>query len=75
MAKRKTRKKKSGKKNLKKGRWTKEEVKFLKKEFPRRPCQEVANELGRPLYAVKRKAYRLGKYKTKKYLRSLGRKV
>ncbi|MFQ5953308.1 MAG: hypothetical protein ACE5JK_07935 [Candidatus Omnitrophota bacterium] len=61
------------KKKLKKGLWSKEEVQVLKKDFPRKSCAEVAERLGRPLYAVKRKAYRLGIFKTKKYLKSIGR--
>lgn len=59
--------------SLKKGKWTKDEVKQLKKEFPRYSCEEVADNLKRPLYAVKRKAYRLGLRKTKKYLKSIRR--
>jgi len=58
---------------LKKGFWSKEEIRFLRKEFPRRLCLDVAKELGRPFYAVKKKAYRLGIYKTKKYLKTLGK--
>ena len=66
-------KKKTKKKKLIKGTWSKSELQILKKEFPNRPCIDVAEKLGRPFYAVKRKAYRLGIYKTKKYLKSLGR--
>jgi hypothetical protein len=61
------------KKKLKKGLWSKNEVQILKKDFPQKSCAEVAKRLGRPLYAVKRKAYRLGIFKTKKYLKSIGR--
>jgi len=61
------------KKKLKKGLWSKEEVQILKKDFPKMSCAEVAKKLGRPLYAVKRKAYRLGVYKSRRYLKSLGR--
>ena len=61
------------KKKLKKGLWSKEEIQVLKKDFPKKPCAEVAKKLGRPFYAVKRKAYRLGIYKSKKYLESIGR--
>jgi hypothetical protein len=57
------------------GRWTKDDVKDLKKLFPNRPTAEVAAELGRSLEAVKKHASRLGLTKTKKYLRSIGRKV
>ena len=61
------------KKKIKKGLWSKEEIRILRKEFPRKSCAEVAKKLGRPFYAAKRKAYRLGIYKTKKYLKSIGR--
>ena len=63
-------------KKSKRGRkrtWTREEILFLKKEFPKKSCSEVAKKIGRPLYAVKKKAYRLGIYKSKKYLESIGR--
>ena len=58
---------------LKKGTWTKGELRILKKEFPSSSCAAVAKKLGRPLFAVKKKAYRLGVYKTKRYLKSIGR--
>ena len=58
---------------LKKGTWTKEELRILKKEFPNSSCATVAKKLSRPLFAVKKKAYRLGVYKTKRYLKSIGR--
>jgi len=61
------------KRKLKKGLWSKEEIQVLKKEFPKKSCVEVAKNIGRPFYAVKRKAYRLGIYKSKKYLKSIGR--
>jgi len=61
------------KKTLKRGKWTKEEIKLLKKRFPGRSTQEVADELGRSLDCTKKKASRMGLYKTKKYLKSLGR--
>ena len=55
------------------GLWSKDEIKILKKEFPNKSCEEVAKKLKRPLFAIKRKAYRLGIYKTKKYMKTLGR--
>ena len=61
------------KKELKKGPWSRDEMKLLKKRFPGRSTEEVAAELGRNLDAVKKKASRMGLYKTKTYLRSLGR--
>ena len=66
-------KKAAKRKNLKKGPWTKNDVRLLKKEFPNKSCAEVAEKLGRPLYAVKKKAYRLGIYKTRRYLKSIGK--
>jgi len=61
-------------KKLKTGAWTKDEIKKLKNLFPNMPCSEVAAKLGRPFFAVKRKAYRLGIYKSKRYLKSIGRR-
>ena len=69
MAKRKkTKKRKKGPKL-----WTTAEINLLKREFPKKSCAEVAQKLGRPFYAVKRKAYRMGIYKSKRYLKSIGR--
>ncbi len=70
MAKKKAKKRKK----MKIGLWSEKEIKLLKKEFPKRPCDEVAKMLGRPFYAVKRKAYRMGVYKTARYLKTLGRR-
>ena len=61
------------KRKMKKGLWSREEIRILRREFPGKSCAEVAKKLGRPLYAVKRKAYRMGIYKTRKYLKSIGR--
>jgi hypothetical protein len=60
-------------KKLKVGPWTKKEIRTLKRLFPSRSCVEVAERLGRPFYAVKRKSYRMGVYKSKTYLRKIGR--
>ena len=40
--------------------WSKDEVKLLKKLFPRGRAREVAERTGRPLTAVKQKAYYMG---------------
>jgi hypothetical protein len=40
--------------------WTKEEVKLLKKLYPRGDTKSVAERLGRPLTAVRQRAYDLG---------------
>ncbi len=55
------------------GQWTKREIELLRKEFPRKTCEDVSQMLKRPFYAVKRKAYRMGIYKSKSYLKSIGR--
>jgi hypothetical protein len=46
--------------------WSKDEVKLLRKLFPRGRTREVADQTGRPLTAVRQKAYNMG-LKTKKY--------
>jgi hypothetical protein len=61
-------------KKLIKGSWSKDEVKLLKKLFPNRSTQGVADQLGRSLKSVQIKASRMGLKKTKKYLKSFGRK-
>ena len=72
MAKKKKAKKKRAARG-KKGNWTSAEIKLLKKEFPNKSCIEVAKKLGRPFYAVKRKAYRMNIHKSKSYLKKIGR--
>jgi len=63
------------KKALKRGDWTPDEVRTLKKKFRNQSTAEVAAALNRPLEATKKKASRLKLRKTKKYLRSLGLKL
>ena len=46
--------------------WTTEEIKLLKRIYPLGNTQKVAERLGRPLTAVRQKAYDLG-LKTKNY--------
>jgi len=65
--------KKAKKRRLVRGEWSKSDINLLKKEFPNKSCAEVAKKLGRPIYAVKKKAYRSGIYKSRGYLKSLGR--
>ena len=55
--------------------WTREEVRTLKSIFRNRSTFEVAELLDRTPKAVERKASKLSLTKTKKYLRSLGRKA
>jgi len=62
------------KKKLVKGLWSKSEVALLRKLFPSNPTAKVAAKLGRSLDTVKKKASRMGLKKSKKYLKSLGRK-
>ena len=62
------------KKKVTKGLWSKNEVALLKKLFPSNPTAKVAARLGRSLDTVKKKASRMGLKKSKKYVRSLGRK-
>lgn len=66
--------KKKAKKKLLKGVWTKKDINLLKKLFPDTPTAKIASRLGRPTDAVKKKASRMGLRKSKKYLKSLGRK-
>lgn len=56
------------------GEWLKHEVELLKKKFPHISTKEVAEKLGRALKLVQAKASKLNLKKTKKYLKSLGRK-
>jgi hypothetical protein len=65
--------KKTSKKKLIKGLWTKSELGLLKKLFPSNPTAQIASKLNRPTDAVKKKASRMGLGKSKKYMKSLGR--
>jgi len=40
--------------------WSEDEVKLLKKLFPLGRAREIAEQTGRPLTAVKQKAYYMG---------------
>ncbi|MHC4426345.1 MAG: hypothetical protein ACYSYV_09635 [Planctomycetota bacterium] len=62
------------KKKLVKGLWSKSEVALLRKLFPSNSTAKVAARLGRSLDTVKKKASRMELKKSKKYLKSLGRK-
>ena len=59
-------------KKLATGLWSKDDVKLLKKLFPNRRTQDVADQLGRSLTSVQKKASKMGLKKAKKYLKSLG---
>ena len=61
------------KRRLKKGLWTKDDLKLLKKLFTSNATADVAAKLGRPTEAVKKKASRMGLRKSKKYMKTLGR--
>ncbi len=58
---------------LVKGPWTKNDLVALRKLFGNQPTAAVADRLGRPLDATKKKASRLGLRKSRSYMRSLGR--
>jgi len=61
------------KQELKRGAWSKDEVRKLRKLFGSQRTEDVAWSLNRGVDAVKKKASRLGLVKTQKYLKSLGR--
>jgi len=54
--------------------WTKKEITALRKLFPNNSAAKVAKKLGRTVPSVMHKAMRLKLKKTKKYLKSIGRK-
>ena len=56
-----------------KGRWTKDDIRKLKKLFPHMGTAAVAAELDRPVEAVKKRASRMGLRKSARYLKTLGR--
>lgn len=58
---------------LTKGAWTKSDLVTLKKLFGNHSTADVAERLGRPLDATKKKASRMGLRKTRRYMKSLGR--
>ena len=62
------------KKKRVKGFWSKADVNLLKRLFPTTPTAKIAKKLRRKTDAVKKKASRMGLCKSKKYLKSLGRK-
>ena len=66
-------KKAARRKRLKKGTWTSDDLKLLKKLFGNNPTAMIAAELGRPKDAVKKKASRMGLRKSKRHMKSLGR--
>ncbi len=53
--------------------WTPNELKTLKRLYPTKTTQEVAEACGRTLEATKRKAARMGLKKSAKYLKAKGR--
>ena len=67
-------KKAAKRKRAVKGLWSKSESSLLRKLFPNNPTAEIAAKLGRKTDAVKKKASRMGLRKSKRYMRSLGRK-
>jgi len=61
------------KRKLTKKKWTREEIKYLKKVFRNMRTADVAKQMKRTVSSVQQKASALGLKKTKKYLRSIGR--
>lgn len=61
------------KSKLTRKRWTREEIKYLKKVFRNMRTADVAKRMKRTVSSVQQKAIILGLKKTKKYLKSLGR--
>jgi len=55
--------------------WTTADVKLLRKNFGNNPNLVVGTLLQRTAKSVERKAAKLGLTKTKKYLRTMGRKA
>jgi len=49
-------------------RWSEDELKLLRKLFPKGRAREIAERIGRPLTAVRQKAYTMG-LKTKQWCR------
>jgi len=72
--KKKVAKKKASKRRRAPKSWTKAEVNLLRKLFPTNPTSKIAAKLRRKTDAVKKKASRMGLRKSKKYLKSIGRK-
>ena len=48
-------------------RWSKDEVRLLKKLFPKGKAREIANQIGRSVNAVRIKAHKLGLRKPNQY--------
>jgi len=55
------------------GPWSKAEIKQLRQLYPKMTTREAAETIGRPVEATKKKAYKLGLSKSKRYLKSIGR--
>jgi hypothetical protein len=62
------------KKQQPKKQWSEWSIIILKTYYPERPTREVAESLERSIDAAKKKAKRLRLRKSKKYLKSIGRK-
>jgi len=54
-------------------RWSAKEIELLKKLYPHRNSQEVADKIGRSVGMVRARASKLGLKKSKKFLKTLGR--
>lgn len=54
-------------------RWSAKEIELLKKLYPHRNSQEVADKIGRSIGMVRARACKLGLKKSKKYFKTIGR--
>jgi len=45
--------------------WSRKELNLLKKWYPTRTAQEIAEQIGRPVHAVRMRMFRLGLKKRK----------
>ncbi len=61
------------KRKLTRKKWTREEIKYLKRVFRNMRTADVAKQMRRTVSSVQQKATILGLKKTKKYLKSIGR--
>jgi hypothetical protein len=66
--------KKAARKKSARGTWSTRDVNLLVKLFPNTPTAEIAKKLKRKTDAVKKKASRMGLKKSRRYLKSIGRR-
>jgi hypothetical protein len=66
--------KKAARKKSARGIWSTKDINLLVKSFPDTPTARIAKKLKRKTDAVKKKASRMGLKKSKRYLKSIGRR-